>query len=186
MAEALYEFVRSRGIHGPNAKPWTERSDEHKQLWRDAILALLPDAAAIRADDVQDTYLVGGADLKAMSGDIDSNRVIKLHFRRRVTDKDREWLLEAINLKIKADQDAAAIGPRTILSSDCVDPDIEAAIRAAAFEEAAKIAENIEQRDAAFQVAYIKAGKPEDAAEHCYGRVVASRVAAAIRAAGEK
>ena len=70
-----------------------------------AILAtgLVPDEA------VKDTYLVGGADLKAMSGDIDSDRVIKLHFRRRVTDKDRERLLDAINLKIKADQDAVAI-----------------------------------------------------------------------------
>jgi hypothetical protein len=56
---------------------------------------------------VKDTYLVGGADLKAMSGDIDSNRVIKLHFNRPTTDKDREWLLDAINLKIRSDQGTA-------------------------------------------------------------------------------
>jgi len=50
--------------------------------------------------EVQDTWLVGGPDLKAMSGSIESNRVIQLHFRRPVNDKDREWLLEAINTKI--------------------------------------------------------------------------------------
>lgn len=87
------------------------------EIERDQVMSILVEQwnkralsdEAARADEVKDIYLVGGADLKAMSGDIDSNRVIKLHFRRRVTDMDREWLLDAINLKIKADQDAAAI-----------------------------------------------------------------------------
>ena len=63
------------------------------------------------ASEVQDTWLVGGEDLKAMSGSIDSDRVIQLHFKRRATDKDREWLLKAINAQIKADREAASLTP---------------------------------------------------------------------------
>lgn len=59
--------------------------------------------SAATESEVQDTYLVGGPpDLKAMSGSIDSDRVIQLHFRRKVTDRDREWLLAAINAYITA------------------------------------------------------------------------------------
>jgi hypothetical protein len=58
---------------------------------------------------VQDTYLVGGPpDLKAMSGSIESDRVIQLHFRRKATDEDRKWLLDAINMKLASD---AALEP---------------------------------------------------------------------------
>jgi hypothetical protein len=58
----------------------------------------VPDDA--QAEAVQDTYLVGGPpDLKAMSGSVDDDRIIQLHFRRPATDKDREWMLEAINAK---------------------------------------------------------------------------------------
>lgn len=53
---------------------------------------------------VRDTWLVGGPDLKAMSGSVESNRVIQLHFHRPVNDKDRAWLLEAINEKILSEQ----------------------------------------------------------------------------------
>lgn len=53
---------------------------------------------------MQDTYLVGGPDLKAMSGSVESDRVIQLHFRRKATYADRKWLLEAINAKIAADK----------------------------------------------------------------------------------
>ncbi|WP_425909018.1 hypothetical protein [Nitrobacter sp. TKz-YC02] len=56
---------------------------------------------------VQDTFLVGGTDLLAMSGDTEGDHIIKLHFRRRATDKDRAWLLEAINAKIAADRQPA-------------------------------------------------------------------------------
>ena len=51
-----------------------------------------------------DTWLVGGPDLKAMSGSVESNRVIQLHFHRPGNDKDRAWLLEAINEKILSEQ----------------------------------------------------------------------------------
>lgn len=51
-----------------------------------------------------DTWLVGGPDLMAMSGSVESDRVIQLHFRRPATDQDRKWLLEAINAKIAADK----------------------------------------------------------------------------------
>jgi hypothetical protein len=57
-------------------------------------------------NEVQDTWLVGGPDLKAMSGSIESDRVLQLHFHRKVNDKDRAWLLEAINAKIAADQNS--------------------------------------------------------------------------------
>lgn len=56
--------------------------------------------------EVADTYLVGGPDLKAMSGSVESDRVIQLHFRRRATDDDRKWLLDAINEKIARERDA--------------------------------------------------------------------------------
>lgn len=59
-------------------------------------------SAGIESAEVQDTYLVGGPDLKAMSGSVESDRVIQLHFRRKATDADRKWLLEAINAKIAA------------------------------------------------------------------------------------
>lgn len=65
--------------------------------------ALSQDAAQASPDPVQDTYLVGGPDLKAMSGSVESDRVIQLHFRRKATDADRKWLLEAINAKIAAE-----------------------------------------------------------------------------------
>jgi hypothetical protein len=46
------------------------------------------------------SYLSG---VMAISGDVHSNRVLHLHFRRPVTDRDRADLLEAINLKIAKD-----------------------------------------------------------------------------------
>jgi hypothetical protein len=38
-----------------------------------------------------------------MSGSVESDRVIQLHFRRKATDDDRKWLLEAINEKLATD-----------------------------------------------------------------------------------
>jgi hypothetical protein len=67
----------------------------------------IPSASATSPDEaaeVQDTYLVGGPDLKAMSGSVESDRVIQLHFSRKATDADRAWLLEAINAKKAADK----------------------------------------------------------------------------------
>jgi hypothetical protein len=70
----------------------------------DAIFAALGAGVAQCAPDpIQDTWLVGGSDLKAMSGSVESDRVIQLHFRRTATDADRKWLLEAINAKIASD-----------------------------------------------------------------------------------
>lgn len=82
---------------------------------------ILAPAQSDAASEVQDTWLVGGEDLKAMSGSIDSDRVIQLHFKRRATDKDREWLLKAINAQIKADREAASLTPAA-----CEQPDIDA------------------------------------------------------------
>ena len=66
----------------------------------------LKEAKAQRCSDVQDTYLVGGPnDLKAMSGSVESDRVIQLHFRRKATDEDRKWLLDAINAKLLDDRE---------------------------------------------------------------------------------
>jgi hypothetical protein len=68
-----------------------------------------PGPAQQPSQEVQDTYLVGGPpDLKAMSGSIESDRVIQLHFRRKATDEDRKWLLDAINMKLASD---AALAP---------------------------------------------------------------------------
>lgn len=68
-----------------------------------------------RPDDVQDTYLIGGPpDLRAMSGSVESDRIIQLHFRRRATDDDRKWLLDAINAKLLADRE----GPHIPVVSD--------------------------------------------------------------------
>ena len=38
-AKRLYEHVGKMGFHGPNPRPWSERSDEHKQQWVDAVRA---------------------------------------------------------------------------------------------------------------------------------------------------
>jgi hypothetical protein len=60
------------------------------------------------ADSVKDMWLVGGPpDLKAMSGDAEDERVIRLHFRRKATEADRAWLLEAINAALTRQQPQA-------------------------------------------------------------------------------
>lgn len=63
-----------------------------------------PPAAPVEKE-VQDTWLVGGPpDFMAMSGSVESDRVIQLHMRRKATDEDRKWLLDAINAKLLADK----------------------------------------------------------------------------------
>lgn len=57
-AKTLYEFVNSKGIHGPNAKPWTERSERHKQLWRDAYSATSGTVEETQSDG--DTHAING------------------------------------------------------------------------------------------------------------------------------
>lgn len=86
---------------GKNRDAWVEIEWKGYLKKADAIraLAVVPPAPG----PVQDTWLVGPPDLKAMSGSVDSDRVIQLHFRRPATDADRKWLLEAINAKIAAD-----------------------------------------------------------------------------------
>lgn len=61
------------------------------------------------SEPVQDTWLAGGPDLKAMSGSVESDRVIQLHFKRPATDQDRKWLLDAINAKIAADKQPVGV-----------------------------------------------------------------------------
>ncbi|MFC3208087.1 hypothetical protein [Aquamicrobium soli] len=48
---------------------------------------------------VQDTWFTDRAlPVKAMSGDVEDNRVLRLHFRRPVTDDDRKAMCDALNL----------------------------------------------------------------------------------------
>ena len=48
-------------------------------------------------------------------------------------------------------------------------------------ERCARVAVDRSERERSFQVAYMKNEKPAQSAEHCYGRVVADNIAAAIR-----
>lgn len=85
------------------AHPGSETAFTVGDLRRAAALSSAPAPAeepAGQSEAVKDTWLVGGPDLKAMSGSVESDRTIQLHFRRRVTDEDRKWLLDAINEKI--------------------------------------------------------------------------------------
>ena len=60
-------------------------------------------SAAPVGEPVQDTWFTDRAlPVVAMSGDIESERVLKLHFRRKVTEQDRIDLTDALNLKIKS------------------------------------------------------------------------------------
>jgi hypothetical protein len=84
--------------------------DDILQRSRDWLEAVINAALSVSSTDrepVQDTWLVGGPDLKAMSGSVESDCVIQLHFTRPVTDKDRQWLLEAINEKIADTSDTS-------------------------------------------------------------------------------
>jgi hypothetical protein len=99
-------------------------TDENREHYKPSIAAVehildcplardIPIMRALSSDlpqEVQDTWLVGGPDLKAMSGSIESDRVIQLHFSRPVNDKDREWLLEAINAKIASQVTRPTLG----------------------------------------------------------------------------
>lgn len=82
----------------------------HGRFWRDVFTEFRHAIGGMSLTDehgteVQDTWLVGGPpDLMAMSGSIESDRVIQLHFRRKVTDDDRKWLLDAINAALKTAQ----------------------------------------------------------------------------------
>lgn len=60
-------------------------------------------AAPVAQEPVANTWFTDRTlPVMAMSGDIESDRVLKLHFRRKVTDQDRLDLTDALNLKIKA------------------------------------------------------------------------------------
>lgn len=56
-------------------------------------------APAPHMEPVQDTYFVDRSlPVMAISGDVESDRVLKLHFRRPVSDEDRKALTDALNL----------------------------------------------------------------------------------------
>ncbi len=65
------------------------------------------DAVEAQAVPVQDTWFTDRTlPVMAMSGDVESDHVIKLHFRRPVTDADRQEITTALNLH-QASLDAA-------------------------------------------------------------------------------
>lgn len=56
------------------------------------------DRDEIAREEVQDTWFTDSRlPIMAMSGDVESDRVLKLHFRRKVTDADRARLVEVLN-----------------------------------------------------------------------------------------
>lgn len=67
--------------------------------WWSRLAEILEATTAQGGEAVQDTWF---ADRKlpimAMSGDVESNRVLKLHFRRPVIDDDRKSLCDALNV----------------------------------------------------------------------------------------
>jgi hypothetical protein len=67
-----------------------------------AVVAL--DVAQVaEVEPIEDQWFVDRSlPIMAMSGDIDSDRVIKLHYRKKVTDKDRADLIEVLNAGTQA------------------------------------------------------------------------------------
>lgn len=119
----ICEMIISEEFHLDEENPPSPAIQSYGYAARDRIRAAKREVcgggAQRQPGPVQDTYLVGGPpDLKAMSGSVESDRVIQLHFRRKATDDDRKWLLEAINEKLATDSavtPSPAQPPRTPL-----------------------------------------------------------------------
>ncbi len=87
---------------------YTVSSDEQRQIRisvvRQALIAAQlagqrAQSSQTNVEPVQDTYFVDRKlPIMALSGDVESDRVLKLHFRRPVSDDDRKALVDAINL----------------------------------------------------------------------------------------
>lgn len=45
-AQELYEYVGRLGVHGPTPAAWSERSEDHKDLWRKAVSKIAREAHA--------------------------------------------------------------------------------------------------------------------------------------------
>lgn len=96
-----------------------EFEDQHKTT---ATIDPLFSAAPVPSPDgagVQDTYFVDQRlPIRAVSGDAEDDRVIKLHYRRKVTDQDRVRLTEVLN----AGEQALALSPDPGLDKFKQDP----------------------------------------------------------------
>lgn len=63
-----------------------------------AILTTRHHRSSAASEPVQDTWFTDSTlPIMAASGDVENDRVIKLHFRRKVTDSDRKRLIEVLN-----------------------------------------------------------------------------------------
>jgi len=83
-----FEYAIQQGPHG----------DEFVKLIGGSCLRRSAASPPEQPAAVQDTYFVDSRlPIMAMSGDVESDRVLKLHFRRRVTDADRARLIEVLN-----------------------------------------------------------------------------------------
>lgn len=72
---------------------------EERALHASPVPASEPEPVASTGEPVQDTWFTDRSlPILAMSGDVESDRVIKLHFRRPVTDVDRQEIVKALNL----------------------------------------------------------------------------------------
>lgn len=87
---------------------WFKPTDRRRDLVKAAALLIAEIERIDRADGrtatpsaqpVQDTWFTDRAlPVLAMSADVESDRVLKLHFRRPVTDDDRKSLCDALNM----------------------------------------------------------------------------------------
>lgn len=73
--------------------------EDLEDMQRDCVSETPTTPPAPHMEPVQDTYFVDSSlPVMAISGDVESDRVLKLHFRRPVSDEDRKALTDALNL----------------------------------------------------------------------------------------
>jgi hypothetical protein len=104
-------IAQSRWDRMTNAEPWLTNvvySEDQAPSFDCIPLYAAPPAVP---SDVQDTWFADRSlPVMAMSGDVESDRVLKLHFRRPVTDADRQEVVNALNLH-RASLEAAPAAP---------------------------------------------------------------------------
>lgn len=81
----------------------SDRLDENAYAITELLVDLINTTALSSSQEeaapVEDTWFTDRSlPVMAMSGDVESDRVLKLHFRRRVTDADRQEVTAALNL----------------------------------------------------------------------------------------
>jgi hypothetical protein len=101
-AEATHEAAKLPD--GPLGRyvPWIEHAAV-SVIEAALSLSAQPGTEAEAGEPVQDTWFTDSAlPVMAMSGDTEDSRVLKLHFRRPVTDDDRKAMTDALNLHQKS------------------------------------------------------------------------------------